>query len=134
MPPPPPQAIDVEWTPMLKLSAAVGDVLAKLFPRAKLVPAIRPEDISQDPAVVGPSLQRILLLPVPARAVPQARLAACREADGRPVLQRARAPSQGSRQALAHLPIRQPVCMPCLGLTRPLPAHTAFKLKPQPSP
>ncbi|GIL65895.1 hypothetical protein Vafri_19531, partial [Volvox africanus] len=45
-------AIDVEWTPVLKVQAALGNLLAAIVPRAKLVPAVRPEDMSQDPAVV----------------------------------------------------------------------------------
>ncbi|KAG2448537.1 hypothetical protein HYH02_006428 [Chlamydomonas schloesseri] len=45
-------AIDVEWTPVLRFQAAVGNVLAAMVPRAHLVPAVRPEDMSQDPAVV----------------------------------------------------------------------------------
>ncbi|GLI60601.1 hypothetical protein VaNZ11_002774 [Volvox africanus] len=45
-------AIDVEWTPVLKIQAALGNLLAAIVPRAQLVPAVRPEDMSQDPAVV----------------------------------------------------------------------------------
>lgn len=46
-------AIDVEWTPVLKVQAAVGNILAAVVPKAKLVPAVRPEDMSQDPEVVA---------------------------------------------------------------------------------
>ncbi|KAG2496090.1 hypothetical protein HYH03_005693 [Edaphochlamys debaryana] len=44
-------AIDVEWTPLLRFQASIGNVLAALMPRAKLVPAVRAEDMSQDPEV-----------------------------------------------------------------------------------
>ncbi|GLC59571.1 hypothetical protein PLESTB_001501600 [Pleodorina starrii] len=50
-------AIDVEWTPLLRFQAAIGNVLAAVVPRAKLVPAVRPEDMSQDPAVVKEYLE-----------------------------------------------------------------------------
>ncbi|GFR39691.1 hypothetical protein Agub_g166 [Astrephomene gubernaculifera] len=46
-------AIDVEWTPVLRFQAMLGNLLAALLPRAKLVPAVRPEDMSQDPRVVA---------------------------------------------------------------------------------
>mmetsp|Transcript_22991 Transcript_22991/g.50466 ORF Transcript_22991/g.50466 Transcript_22991/m.50466 type:complete len:315 (-) Transcript_22991:187-1131(-) len=45
-------AIDVEWTPLLRIQAVIGDCLASLVPYAQLVPAVRPEDMSQDPKVV----------------------------------------------------------------------------------
>ncbi|GIL91124.1 hypothetical protein Vretimale_9569 [Volvox reticuliferus] len=50
-------AIDVEWTPVLKIQAALGSLMAAIVPRAKLVPAVRPEDMSQDPAVVKEYLE-----------------------------------------------------------------------------
>jgi hypothetical protein len=34
------------------MQAAVGNVLAALVPKAQLVPAVTPEHMSQDPAVV----------------------------------------------------------------------------------
>ncbi|KAG2444677.1 hypothetical protein HXX76_001421 [Chlamydomonas incerta] len=46
-------ALDVEWNPMLRVQAAVGGLMSALIPHAKLVPAVRPEDMSQDPAVVA---------------------------------------------------------------------------------
>ncbi|EFJ44964.1 hypothetical protein VOLCADRAFT_106192 [Volvox carteri f. nagariensis] len=50
-------AVDVEWTPVLRIQAALGNILAALLPRAKLVPAVRPEDMSQDPDVVKEYLE-----------------------------------------------------------------------------
>lgn len=35
-----------------RVQAAVGGVMASLIPRARVVPAVRPEDMSQDPRVV----------------------------------------------------------------------------------
>jgi acylglycerol lipase len=35
-----------------RFQAAVGGVMARLIPRARIVPAVRPEDMSQDPRVV----------------------------------------------------------------------------------
>jgi alpha-beta hydrolase superfamily lysophospholipase len=46
-------AADVEWTPMLHAQAAVGAALSALLPNAALVPAVRVEDLSRDPAVVA---------------------------------------------------------------------------------
>jgi hypothetical protein len=34
-----------------RVQAAVGGVLSSLVPRMKVVPAVRPEDLSQDPEV-----------------------------------------------------------------------------------
>eukprot|EP00798_Chlamydomonas_sp_ICE-L_P010662 gene10662-12344_t len=45
-------AVDAEWTTMLRIQASIGNVLASLVPRARIVAAVRPEDMSQDPAVV----------------------------------------------------------------------------------
>ncbi|KAG1680800.1 hypothetical protein FOA52_008133 [Chlamydomonas sp. UWO 241] len=45
-------ALDVEWTPMLRIQAQMGGLLAALAPHGRLVPAVRPEDMSQDPEVV----------------------------------------------------------------------------------
>ena len=39
-------ALDVEWSPMLRVQAAVGGLLAAVVPRARIVPAVRPEDMS----------------------------------------------------------------------------------------
>ncbi|GLC39425.1 hypothetical protein PLESTB_001347700 [Pleodorina starrii] len=46
-------ALDVEWTPVLRAQAAVGSLLSLLIPRARVVPAVRPEDLSSDPALVA---------------------------------------------------------------------------------
>ncbi|GIL87499.1 hypothetical protein Vretimale_1615 [Volvox reticuliferus] len=46
-------ALDVEWTPVLRAQAAVGTLLSFLIPRARVVPAVRPEDLSSDPALVA---------------------------------------------------------------------------------
>eukprot|EP00951_Prasinocladus_malaysianus_P009126 scaffold66564_cov53-Prasinocladus_malaysianus.AAC.1 len=48
--------INVEWNTVMRLQASVAGVLAWAVPRSKLVPAVRPEDMSQDPAVVRLSL------------------------------------------------------------------------------
>lgn len=45
-------ALDVEWTPMLRFQAAIGGLLAAIIPRKAIVDAVRPQDMSQDPAVV----------------------------------------------------------------------------------
>lgn len=48
-------ALDVEWTTILKIQAKVGNWMASLVPKARLVPAVRPEDMSADPEVVSDS-------------------------------------------------------------------------------
>lgn len=50
-------AINVEWNPVLRVQAMLGNLLALLVPRAKLVPAVRPEDMSQDPDAVKAYLE-----------------------------------------------------------------------------
>ncbi|GAX72847.1 hypothetical protein CEUSTIGMA_g302.t1 [Chlamydomonas eustigma] len=46
-------ALDVEWTPVLRwCQASIGDCLAGMCPYAKMVPAVRPQDMCEDPAVV----------------------------------------------------------------------------------
>ena len=45
-------AIDVEWTPVLKFQAVIGDCIAGCCPFSKIVPAVRPEDMSEDPQLV----------------------------------------------------------------------------------
>ena len=37
---------------LCRLQAQVGSLLAALVPAARMVPAVRPEDMSQDPEVV----------------------------------------------------------------------------------
>ncbi|KAL6751088.1 alpha/beta-hydrolase [Haematococcus lacustris] len=50
-------AIDVEWTLTLKCQAPLGNCLAGCVPFAKIVPAVRPADMSQDPQVVREYLE-----------------------------------------------------------------------------
>ncbi|GAX72846.1 hypothetical protein CEUSTIGMA_g301.t1 [Chlamydomonas eustigma] len=45
-------ALDVEWNAMLRIQAQLGSVMSTLIPKARIVPAVRPEDMSQDPSVV----------------------------------------------------------------------------------
>jgi alpha-beta hydrolase superfamily lysophospholipase len=56
-------ALDVEWNTMLRFQAKIGGVMSTLFPKARIVPAVRPEDMSQDPLVVQDYLQVGALLP-----------------------------------------------------------------------
>uniref|UniRef100_A0A7S0WRQ0 Serine aminopeptidase S33 domain-containing protein n=1 Tax=Chlamydomonas leiostraca TaxID=1034604 RepID=A0A7S0WRQ0_9CHLO len=46
-------ALDVEWTPVLRAQAPVSGLLSRVIPRARIVPAVRPEDMSQDAGVVA---------------------------------------------------------------------------------
>lgn len=45
-------ALGVVWTPLLRAQALVGNVLSALVPRAQLVPAVNPEDLHPEAAVV----------------------------------------------------------------------------------
>ena len=45
-------AIDVEWTPVLRMQAAVGNLLSALVPKARIVPATQPEKMNKDPEKV----------------------------------------------------------------------------------
>lgn len=45
-------AIDVEWTPILKVQAAIGNLLAAVVPKARIVPATDPKFMNRDPAKV----------------------------------------------------------------------------------
>jgi len=45
-------ALDVEWTPILRVQAMFGGFFSSLFPTARIVPAVRPEDMSDDAASV----------------------------------------------------------------------------------
>jgi acylglycerol lipase len=45
-------ALDVEWTLVLRAQAPIGNLMAQLMPKLRAVPAVRPEDLSPDPAVV----------------------------------------------------------------------------------
>ncbi|KDD73582.1 hypothetical protein H632_c2036p0 [Helicosporidium sp. ATCC 50920] len=42
-------AMDVPWTPSLRVLALVGSAMARITPRARLVPAVRPEDMNPIP-------------------------------------------------------------------------------------
>lgn len=44
--------MNIEWTLTLRLQAPIGGLLATLVPRKRLVPAVKPEDMSPDPKVV----------------------------------------------------------------------------------
>lgn len=46
-------AVDVEWTPILRIQAPLGGLMAAVMPRARIVPAVRPEDMSTDAATVA---------------------------------------------------------------------------------
>lgn len=46
-------AVDVEWTPLLRIQAPLGGLLAALVPRARIVPAVDPSMLSPDPACVA---------------------------------------------------------------------------------
>ncbi|KAL0032199.1 hypothetical protein WJX77_010371 [Trebouxia sp. C0004] len=45
-------AMNIEWTLALRLQAPLGAFFATLVPRARMVPAVKPEDMSPDPNVV----------------------------------------------------------------------------------
>ncbi|KAG7667050.1 hypothetical protein Ndes2526B_g04463 [Nannochloris sp. 'desiccata'] len=45
-------AIDVEWTPILKVQAALGNILAAVVPKARIVPAAEPKFMNRDPVKV----------------------------------------------------------------------------------
>jgi acylglycerol lipase len=45
-------AIDVEWTPILKVQAALGNILAAVVPKARIVPAVEPKFMNRDPEKV----------------------------------------------------------------------------------
>ena len=53
--------VDVEWTPVLKIQASIGDCLAKCMPFSKIVPAVRPEDMNTDPEMVKAYKEDILI-------------------------------------------------------------------------
>uniref|UniRef100_A0A383WFB9 Serine aminopeptidase S33 domain-containing protein n=1 Tax=Tetradesmus obliquus TaxID=3088 RepID=A0A383WFB9_TETOB len=46
-------AMGVVWTYVLRAQAAVGNLLSSLIPRQKMVPAVKPENLHPDPAVVA---------------------------------------------------------------------------------
>ncbi|KAK9862242.1 hypothetical protein WJX84_007942 [Apatococcus fuscideae] len=41
-------AVDIEWTSLLRVQAQLGGLLSRLIPRSRIVPAVRPEDMSTD--------------------------------------------------------------------------------------
>jgi len=45
-------AIDVEWTPVLRVQAALGNILAAVVPKARMVPAAEPKFMNRDPEKV----------------------------------------------------------------------------------
>lgn len=45
-------AVDVEWTPVLRMQAAVGNLLASVVPKARIVPAVDPKNLNKDPKKV----------------------------------------------------------------------------------
>jgi acylglycerol lipase len=55
--------INIEWTFVLRLQAKLAAVLAWAVGRAKIVPAVRVEDMSQDPEVVSWSSAEWLIGP-----------------------------------------------------------------------
>ena len=44
--------LDIEWTPLLRCQAVVGNCIAGCCPFSKIVPAVRPQDMSEDPELV----------------------------------------------------------------------------------
>mmetsp|Transcript_16217 Transcript_16217/g.45203 ORF Transcript_16217/g.45203 Transcript_16217/m.45203 type:complete len:298 (-) Transcript_16217:1676-2569(-) len=44
--------INVEWNMVMRIQASMAGLLARMAPRAKIVPAAKPVDMSQDPEVV----------------------------------------------------------------------------------
>lgn len=44
--------INVEWNAVMRVQASMAGLLARIAPMAKIVPAAKPEDMSQDPLVV----------------------------------------------------------------------------------
>ncbi|KAK9805999.1 hypothetical protein WJX73_002649 [Symbiochloris irregularis] len=45
--------VDVEWNWFLRLQASIGGILAAIIPRAKIVPAVKGEDMSTDPEALA---------------------------------------------------------------------------------
>ena len=56
-------AIDVDWTPILRAQAPIGGLLARLAPRARLVPGVPIDCLSPDPALVAAYVADPLTLP-----------------------------------------------------------------------
>lgn len=50
-------ALDVEWTPMLRVQASIGGVLSALVPQARIVAAIDPVNLNKDPVKVQNYIQ-----------------------------------------------------------------------------
>ncbi|KAA6420475.1 MAG: alpha beta hydrolase, partial [Trebouxia sp. A1-2] len=85
-------AMNIEWTLALRLQAPLGGLFASLVPRARLVPAVKPEDMSPDPKVVQDYVNDKLNFIGPVRA-----------RTGNEILKGFR--SLEHRQAQLHLPI-----------------------------
>eukprot|EP00878_Enallax_costatus_P028579 GHUV01030877.1.p1 GENE.GHUV01030877.1~~GHUV01030877.1.p1 ORF type:complete len:232 (+),score=35.41 GHUV01030877.1:594-1289(+) len=45
-------AMGVVWTPVLRIQAQMGNLLSSIIPRAQMVPAVKPENLHPNPAVV----------------------------------------------------------------------------------
>jgi len=45
-------ALDVEWTPILRIQAPIGGLLSALVPKLRCVPAVDPKHLCRDPVVV----------------------------------------------------------------------------------
>lgn len=60
--------VDVEWTLSLRLQSKIGALLALAMPRARVVPAVRPEDMNPDPDLVKDYLNDPLNFIGPVRA------------------------------------------------------------------
>lgn len=50
-------AINVEWTPALRLMSRRAGTLSKLFPHAKIVPAVRAEDMNSDADAIKATME-----------------------------------------------------------------------------
>jgi acylglycerol lipase len=61
-------AINVEWTPLLRVQAAIGGLLAAMVPKARIVPAVKPEAMNKDPKKVEEYLNDPLNCPQPVAA------------------------------------------------------------------
>ncbi|KAK9829537.1 hypothetical protein WJX72_006371 [[Myrmecia] bisecta] len=61
-------AIDVEWTPVLRMQALIGGLLAALVPRARIVPAVELQNISPDADVIEDYVNDPLCSPGKVRA------------------------------------------------------------------
>lgn len=62
-------ALDVEWTPVLRIQAFLGNIISAMIPHARIVPAVDPKGLNKDPAKVKEYLDDPLNTagPLPAR-------------------------------------------------------------------